>query len=711
MDAQIIISREDNTDFTSIGFIQTDTSLVSALGGALANFAEEIGLGGDKSTDKKKNAINFSKFQNGILASKMVRVKEHTPIILIAIKGFTGEDKDLDFVVEYATKLAEVIVTKFEGEYSSIGLIPRIEDAYEQVAQAANHMYRSSSAKIKYFTKNMKGKITTILDSIWNDQQQFEIWAQDYTQKKISHMSQNELQIELAKYFYIQGLKADAFFPLVFASSANPMAEVSKLVEHFLKKKTASARKELIDEITKIIIQLKESSKALSKRDMVEIPEVELINESYIFEKILVTKTDLLEKTIVPIIADITKDLYRKLFRKNPLKFVAMSKVLDTTLKQEIADKTWISDKISVVLRDVSSNYSPNDIMRKQKQILAKTYTEFINLLKKEHPFVIIADPSLKSISQFIKTEAAKILDRFSTTLDEAVILYNSIGQIHSTISKEKDPSAQDLMILYFLQQAIQPYQFRQVPSLVYSLITECFSKTSYGRKTRPEELIRQSITQFEKKLDFKIIPVTKKQVLTRMAKAKPTLQRFETFEELTYFFKSFRTSLESTLTKILQRIFGPEKLPMPPVDMIKTINRVACDVQSIFVVKSTIDKIVRRPNGRDLFSKNSLSYLVANTKFKHILPSPLELSRLAYNSGWMKSLDQKKIANITVVQLKALKVKIPTMKCEGPLMELLEKPLILENLWINFAAKVIESRQGRLKKSISDQFPNALKE
>ena len=50
MDSQIIISKEDNTDFFSLGYIQTDTSLVSALGGALASFAEEIGLASKEQT-------------------------------------------------------------------------------------------------------------------------------------------------------------------------------------------------------------------------------------------------------------------------------------------------------------------------------------------------------------------------------------------------------------------------------------------------------------------------------------------------------------------------------------------------------------------------------------------------------------------------------------------------------------------------------------
>jgi len=138
LDSQIIISREDNTDFLSIGFIQTDTSLVSALGGALANFAQEIGLAEDnavdKKTDKTKDRINFSRFQNGVLASKIVPVKEHNPIVLIAIKGYDGLDKDLDFVVEYASELTSQIVTKFMAK--SLGIfVPLMRELAEMMYQ------------------------------------------------------------------------------------------------------------------------------------------------------------------------------------------------------------------------------------------------------------------------------------------------------------------------------------------------------------------------------------------------------------------------------------------------------------------------------------------------------------------------------------------------------------------------------------------------
>ena len=176
LDAQIIISREDNTDFLSLGFIQTDTSLISALGGALANFAQEIGLTGDKTDEKiksKRAATNFSRFQNGILASKIVPVRSHNPIILIAIRGYEGEDRELNFIVDYASELAVSIVSRFEDVYSSIGLVPQIEDAVDSIAAVANQMNRKSSDKVRFFTKSLKQKVTTLLDDLWSNQAQF----------------------------------------------------------------------------------------------------------------------------------------------------------------------------------------------------------------------------------------------------------------------------------------------------------------------------------------------------------------------------------------------------------------------------------------------------------------------------------------------------------------------------------------------------------
>ncbi|NHK30277.1 MAG: hypothetical protein FK730_02925 [Asgard group archaeon] len=719
MDAQIIISREDNTDFLSLGFIQTDTSLVSALGGALTNFAEEIGLAGEKRAERETppDGINFSRFQNGILASKMIQVNEHTPIILIAIKGFSGDDRELNFLVDYASMLAKNIVTKFNEHYSSIGLIPMIDDASDVIASTSYQIYRKSSDILKQLTKHMKEKITKLLDDFWENQKDFEDWAQRHVEKNIAYLSQAEIQTELARYFYIQGIKSDALFPLTFASNSNPINEITGLINHFLTKKASIARKEILNEISKILTQLKDSSKALSKRDTIETPNVELINESSIFEKILVAKTTKLENTVNQLLENTNQELYRKLFRKFPMKFVAMSKdtafdkkqldkvvqqTLTSILKNELADKQWFEAKIVKILRKITSRYSPDEIMKKQKQIIDKFSIEFLDSLKKDHPFLLLADPTFETLNQQVKKNSVKMFDRFTTTLDEAVVLYNAIGEIYSNVSKEKSPATLDLMVLYFLQQVIQPYQFREVPELVYALISECLEKTSYGRR-KSDEIIKTSLIQFEKKLNFQIVNETKQLVLRRITKAKPNLQRYENFENLAYFFKSFRASLEITLTKILQIIFGPEKFPVVPTIMSDLIQKIPSDIQNIYVINQYIDQLTKRPSGRELFSSKTTRALVKNSKFKHILPTPIELARIAFKRGWIKPLDQKmKETKMPTIQFLSMKVKISSLKLQGSLNALLKQTSVLSNLWVNFGGKIIESRQNEMKSALS---------
>lgn len=719
LDTQIIISREDNTDFLSLGYIQTDTSLVSALGGALTNFAEEIGLAGERRAerDTPPEGINFSRFQNGILASKMIQVNEHTPIILIAVRGFNGNERELNFLVEYASLLATNIVTKFNEEYSSIGLIPRIDDASDVIASTSNQIYRKSSDKIKFLTKHMKSKISQLLEELWENQSEFETWAQNYVNKNIAYLSQTEIQTELARYFYIQGIKSDALFPLVFASNSNPINEITGLINHFLTQKTSIAQKEILNEISKIVNQLKDSSKALSKRETIEIPEVELINESYLFEKILVATTTNLEDVVNELLDTTNQDLYRKLFRKFPMKFVAMSKesvfdkkqldkivqqYLSSKLKTELADKKWFEEKSVKILRDVTTKYSPDEIMKRQKHIIERFNSKFINSLKKEHPFLILADPSLLELTKIVKKNSENMFNRFTTTLDEAVVLYNAIGEIHSNLAKEKSPSTLDLMIFYFLQQVIQPYQFREVPKLVYALISESLEKTSLGRKSA-DEIIKTSLAQFERKLNFQIVPNTKQLVLKRISKIKPHQQRFENFESLAFFFKSFRASLEITLTKILQTIFGPEKFPLSPLIMTDIIQTMPNNIQNVYTIIQYIDRITKRPSGRELFNSKTSKALEKTSKIKQLLPSPLELARVAFKSGWIKPIDQKlKDTKFPTNQFLSMEVKISSLKLQGVLNTLLKQTSVLSNLWINYGAKIIETRQKTIKTDLS---------
>jgi len=717
LDTQIIISREDNTDFLSLGYIQTDTSLVSALGGALTNFAEEIGLGGNDESNRKSK-VNFSRFPNGILASKMVPVGEHSPIILLAIKGFEGADKELDFVLEYAEELAKGIVTKFMAEYTSIGIIPQFDDAFDVITSVANKVYRKSIDKAKSFTKNFNKKIVNILNNIWDDQEAFESWTRSFSSKRLSIMTQTELEQELAKYFYIQGAKDDAMFPLVFGASPKPMTELTKAIRQFLDKKASIARKEILTYITKIYTQLKDSSNSLSKRGVIEIPEVEMINEASVFEKIKVTKKESLEKVVASLISTTNKELYKKLFMKYPLKFAAMSKdnVFDKTeldkfvnktykdiLKNEMATNGWISKKILSILRRVISRFSSSDVLKQQSKILSTTFDEYLDSLKKEHPFVVLADPTFSKLTPIVKSKSKELLEKFRTSTDEAVVLYHVIGQIHSIIATERTDSTKDLMLIYFLQKVIEPYQFREVPVIVYALVNECLANTNYGRRYTSVEIANKSVNQLETKLAFQVVPTTKKLIANRLSKAKPTSQKFETFENLSFFFKSFRSSLENTLSRILQTIFGPEKYPSPPNDQIRLINEIAVDLQSIFTIKTIIDSFSKRPSGRELFSLDAVKTVERHTKFKHILPTPMELARAAYTSGWLKPVDRKKESKITLSQLKQLNAKISSLGIEGKVEQLLVESNVIALLWGRFAPKIVEKRQKELKQALTD--------
>jgi hypothetical protein len=120
MVAQIIISREDSTSFCSMGSVQDDASLVSALGGALANFAVEMGL-----SDSVTNEANFSQFQNGLLVTKRVNINSHSPSLMIAIRDFDDlKDYHHLFLIDYGSKLTEKVITSFEKTYTSEGAVP-----------------------------------------------------------------------------------------------------------------------------------------------------------------------------------------------------------------------------------------------------------------------------------------------------------------------------------------------------------------------------------------------------------------------------------------------------------------------------------------------------------------------------------------------------------------------------------------------------------
>ncbi|MBD3192027.1 MAG: hypothetical protein GF308_15375 [Candidatus Heimdallarchaeota archaeon] len=726
MDAQIIISREDNTDFFSIGYIQTDTSLVSALGGALNSFAEEIGLteraqSGSSSEEivlSEDGNINFSRFQNGILASKLIRVGEHTPIILIALRKFDGKDEDVNFIVDYATLLAQRVVSNFDSYYTSMGAVPQIDDSLEILIDVANSMYRKSSTKVNYFAKNARKEITKLLENFWEKQDNLEEFSKAFRKELFEQGAQKEILVSLAEKFYLRGIKNHALFPLYFAAAKNPINEIVKIFDKFFEVKAEQARKELEQSLHQIIGQLNEASRSRLKRGVIELAEVELLNEELFFEKIQIAKNNQLPKIVAKLQHEIVADLYHKLGEKYPLRFLSLAKeqtinektietVLQESFKQyltrELTQKEWIISRISFILQDVTAKFSSNEVVKKQQKILETVSDQFLSRVKKEHPFVILADPTLAQLLNIVNSEGKQLLEKFRTSFDEAVVLSNVIGEIYASLSNRADPPIPDLMNLYFLKTVLEPYQSRPVPEIVYDFVKEGVENTSYGKKSKANEIFESHIQTFETKLGFEIIPETKDLVLQKIEKAKPAVQEFADFETLAFFFKSYRLASESTLTRILQILFGPETFPSPPKTIIRIIEELVPQLQSVFSLKNMIQNVVKRPGGREIFSSDRINFIQKNTSFKQLLPKPLELIRYAIDAGWIKLPDKKKKAKMTDKKLLAAKAKIPAVKFEGEVTEIQENPCIVEKLWIRYCSDLLEERQKELNTTLTE--------
>lgn len=727
MDAQIIISREDNTDFFSIGYIQTDTSLVSALGGALNSFAEEIGLTerGNRASSSENivisedGNINFSRFQNGILASKMIRVGEHTPIILIALRKFDGKDEEVNFIVDYATLLAQQVVTNFESYYTSMGAVPQIDEALEILFDVANSMYRKSSNQVNYFAKNARKEITNLLENFWEKQDTLEELSKAFRKELFEKGAQKETVASLAEIFYLRGTKKHALFPFYFAALKNPINEIMKIFDKFFETKAVQAKKELEKNLHHITAQLNDASRSRLKRGVIELAEVDLLNEEIFFEKIQIAKNNQLPKVVAKLQQEIVTELYLKLGQRYPLRYTALAKeqainekTIETILQQsfkhyltqELTQKEWITSRLSFILQDVTAKFSSNEVLKKQQKILETVSDQFLSRIKKEHPFVILADPSLSKLLHVVNTEGKQLLEKFRTSFDEAIVLWNVIGEIYTSLSNRADPPIPDLMNLYFLKSVLEPYQFRAVPEIVYDFVKEGLENTSYGKKSKASEIFENHIQTFETKLGFEIIPETKEIVLQKIEQAKPEVQEFADFETLSFFFKSYRLALEATLTRILQILFGPETFPSPPKILIRIIEELVLQLQGVFSLKNIIQNIVKRPGGREVFSSERINFVQKHTSFKYLLPKPLELIRHGIDAGWIKLPDKKKKkTKMTDKKLLAAKAKIPTMKFDGKVVKVQENPRILEQLWIRYFSEILEERQKELNSTLNE--------
>jgi hypothetical protein len=730
MDAQIIISREDNTDFLSLGNIQTDTSLVSALGGALADFAAELGLTKKEEINEEKDIIqparkskefNISKFQKGILASNVIPVGDHQPVVLMAVKEFQGTDEELAFLTDYATILTKEIVQGFEKYYSIIGFIPPLEEAIPIILEVTEKMAKKYKDIMRKMKKSLAPQIDEMFINLWENQDLFEDWSyefeDDLTPEKII---KNEWLEEIANFFYLKGLEHNALFPLYFTSRTTPFKAIQSSIYAYLENKDAEAIKDLKAEILVNIHQLQKASQALSKRGSIEFSEVDLLNAGVIFEKIMVAKEENLESISNEQIKQINNTLYQKLVEKYPLKYLAIRKAqpfnvddineivkeaFTGLLEEELKNTAWIRQKLKHILREVTDEYSAEDVSRKKTKMIDLVYERFIELLKKEHPFILLGDPKAARLSLIVKKLADETFERYQTTLDEAVILYYILGQIHSTLQTEVDPPPiPDLMTLYFLQTVLRPYQYREIPDLVYTLVKEGLSNVTKNNGKKPAEFFNENMKIFEKKIEFQIAQEAKTSVVNRLSQAKLTNIRFETFENLSFFFKSYRSALEDTLKRIFQYLFGPEKSPHPPSYLVNEIIEIILAVQNIYNLSMIIQKIVQRPGGRDLFSNEQINFIKKNSDFQYLLPIPEVLAEQAYKDGKLKL--KKKIKKINFSQTKTLKLEadyLPLRKT-GSIESLLQTPLVLAHLWNSYLTEILAERE----KNINDLIQKA---
>jgi len=112
-------------------------------------------------------------------------------------------------------------------------------------------------------------------------------------------------------------------------------------------------------------------------------------------------------------------------------------------------------------------------------------------------------------------------------------------------------------MVLYFLQQAIQPYQFRDVPDLIYALIIECLGKTSYSRE-KPSEIISKSLISYVRnrsyiafsdiKLPFTSFPVKYQNWF--IASALQAMNDFSKYLDFKKFVKYFELDVENKMSE-----------------------------------------------------------------------------------------------------------------------------------------------------------------
>lgn len=719
--AQIIISHEDTTSFFSIGSVQDDAALVSALGGALASFAIEMGL-----SDIGNTNANYSRFQNGVLISKWLEIGNYKPSIMIAIRDFGDlEQYHHMFLIDYGTLLTNKILSNFEKLYTGGGQVPRLENALTLISQVANELYKDSPNTLKEFTKNMDENISQVFTDIWENQSDKGIHPLTFRSYTYEPAKIEQMKDDFTKYFYQEGVSIDALFPLYYAGT-DDFRLVKKTTIEFLKNNSKTARTDIANEISKIVFQLSKMSSSRSRRRKQEIESVDLINADLVFEKIQVAKLDSLERTRTQILDELFKTLLQKLYQNYPLKFLSCSetKLIDIAFIKEIFDKTTksiinksysnteqISKQIYSILSNIASNFTPEEVINQSEEILNRVQDQFIKLIKKEDPFLILADEKLKRLLNVSTKLAKEAFEQFRTAQDEAMALWYIIRQINKSISQLKTATIPNLIEIHFLQNLVRQYQFRSIPKIVYRLVNSVLSDVSSSspKKNPVLSLIQRNIRSFEKDARFSIPSGIKNSILKQFKSSKIARESFENIEALSFFSKAFSNSLELTVAKMLEMFFGTKDHPQPPKLLSEAIEKIVFTSQGIFSFRNIIHAVANQPGAQALFSKEAELLLVNTLKFRSILPSPLELARIAYDAEWFmdakptKSSDavsssiKKDSSKISDSKFLTKRVTIEIFGLTDKISQLVKDPIIITELWVLFAEDAFRNRYQSL--------------
>ncbi|MBN1329265.1 MAG: hypothetical protein JXA54_07305 [Candidatus Heimdallarchaeota archaeon] len=723
MVSQIIISNENSTSFFSIGSVQDDATLVSALGGALASFAIEMGL-----SDTGTTQANYSKFQNGILISKWLEIGNYKPSIMIAVRGFDNlQSYQQVFLIDYGTLLTQKILSVYEKLYASYGPIPNFTEAVKLLPEVVNSLYKDSPNTLKEFTQAVDKNCLEFLDEIWENQgdrslQQFSFRTVQYHPSKIA-----EIHEEFVNYFYREGVAKDALFPLKFASSPD-LSGVRRYLSDYLKKKANDSRNELVEEIVKISKQLYNMSSSRSKRGKQTVESVDFINANMLFEQISVAKLADLDKTRVKILDNVFTTLLQKLYQKYPLKFISAAstspidiqfisnnfeKTVQTLLETSLKESPHYSKQMAEILRDVANEFTPDEAIKKSSEIISQVEMKFIERIIKDDPFIIIADFELRSLRKIASQLAKESFKHYRTAHDEAMALWYIIRQIYETHVKLKTTSLTTLMKIYLLQNLIRKYQFRSVPLIIYDLtkgvLSDIIDSTSSIEPLI--SLLQRNQKAFEKESGI-LIPNEITNVIFKRIKIIKAAQSFEKIEALSYFSKAFSSALESTIVKILEIFFGTKKYPQPPKLLSEAIEKIISTSQSIYSTCRIIHSLARQPAAKDLFKKDVESVFVSTLKFSSIIPTPIELSRLALEKGWMIEIKKsstpptksttkaqnllalkKELEKVSDNQLLIKNIEIPALEQTGSLSSLITEPIIIVKLLEMFLEPALLNR------------------